>query len=48
MKKVFLGLAILFTGISLYAGTWLHDYDHALKQAKKVHKPIIMMYSAKD
>ena len=48
MKKALILLA-LFLGTSfLHAELWMHDYDDALAKAQKVHKPIIMMYSAKS
>ena len=48
MKKLWLFFALLMLGTFSYAGGWIYVYDDALVQAKKLHKPIIMMYSAKD
>ncbi len=47
MKKIFLFL--LFISLSLFAANlkWYHNFDTALLKAKKINKPILMMYSAK-
>jgi len=48
MKRFFLFLVILGMSVLTHAGGWMHDYDKALVEAQKMHKPILMMYSAKD
>jgi hypothetical protein len=47
MKKIF--ILSLFISLSLFASgvKWYHNFDMALSKAKEVHKPILMMYSAK-
>ncbi len=48
MRKIFLFFAILATTLFASDSLWLkHDFNAALQQAKKVDKPILMMYSAK-
>jgi len=48
MKRLWLFFTLLSLATLSYAGGWMHEYDDALVQAEKLHKPIIMMYSAKD
>ncbi len=48
MKKVFILFALFAAILFANDSVWLkHDFKAALKQAKKVHKPILLMYSAK-
>jgi len=48
MKRLFLLFAVLGLSSFAFGGEWLHNYDNALAKSKQMHKPIIMMYSAKE
>ena len=48
MKRVYIILAMLVS--SLFADGFFaieHDYNAAIKEAKKIHKPIFLMFSTK-
>jgi len=47
VRKV--AFSLLFFAFYAYASgsLWMHDYNKALIKAKQVHKPILLMYSAK-
>jgi len=40
---------LLFFAFYAYASgsIWLHNYNQAMTKAKQVHKPVLLMYSAK-
>jgi hypothetical protein len=46
MRKLLIALMLLWGGFAS-AAAWLHDYETALEQAQKEHKPIMMIYVKK-
>ncbi len=48
MKKIVYLFALLTWGAFAGIAGWLQDYDDALAKSQKTHKPVLMMYSAKD
>ncbi|NKQ40220.1 MAG: hypothetical protein HF962_01450 [Sulfurovum sp.] len=47
MKKLFLFFVIVLSAsFAQAAAGWLGDYSATLAKAQKIHKPIVMMYSA--